>query len=143
MAKVPGRPLDPEMYLRLGKVVGNGQALELLITLLLMKTLRNREAAPRIAGRLGVAQTLDLIGELTTDPAIKAWLPQARQAIVARNEAVHTAWFFEPEVGVWDRRTLEEKPRSPDELDKVVQLLHDAIDAARASFFTDPGADEI
>ncbi|HEY8839318.1 MAG TPA: hypothetical protein VIO80_01470 [Candidatus Dormibacteraeota bacterium] len=131
------------MYLRLGKVVGNGQALELLITLLLMKTLRNREAAPRIAGRLGVAQTLDLIGELTVDPAIKAWLPQARRAIAARNEAVHTAWFFESQAGVWDRRTLEERPRSPAELDQVVQLIHDAIESGRASFFTDPGADEI
>src|SRR6266446_10727048 len=137
---MPGLPLLPEIYKRLGKVVMNGQALELSIRLLLMKTLRSKEAAPRIAGRLGARSTLDLIGALTTDPAIRAWLPQANKAIEARNEAIHTAWFTDPatqEIRVWRRYTLEEEPRSPAELEKVITLLHDVIEAAKA-FFPDP-----
>jgi hypothetical protein len=124
-----------ELAGRLGRVASSGHFLEVLITVLLRAALPriSIEAAATIAGRLGVSGTLDVIGDLSTDAAVKKWIPRARIALKARNHAIHTAWFQDPdtqEFGVLQRGTLHEEIRSPAELEETVTLLVDVIDGA-------------
>jgi hypothetical protein len=118
----------------LGKIAMNGQALEVAITLVLARTLRVvPTVAAQISGRLGVGQTLDLIADLTTDDAVGKWVSTARSAVAARNEAIHTAWWQDPdtaEVGRWHRRTLSELPVvSEAELEATASKIAHAIEA--------------
>jgi hypothetical protein len=116
----------------LGKIAVSGQALELLLTALLSKTLRigGHEAAV-MAGRLGAAATIDVLAALTSEPVVRDWLPQARKGLEARNHALHTPWFQSPDThvtGVVLRNPLRTEPRSHRHLQPTVQLLRDVLE---------------
>ncbi|HEV2414250.1 MAG TPA: hypothetical protein VGX27_05540 [Candidatus Dormibacteraeota bacterium] len=122
----------------MGMVALSGQLLEIVVTAHLGQVLglATFEAAERIAGRLGATPTLDLIASLTADREVKAWAKQARRAIDARNHAIHTPWFEDPEthrLGVLERRPkVRQIYRSPVELEKTISLLQQAARAGLA-----------
>jgi hypothetical protein len=100
------------------------------------------ETGSVVAGRLGLSGALDVIGVVARGPdypldapAVEAWLPLARRAVQARNEAIHTPWVASAEGGELNaviRKGHKLESRSGSDLDKIVTLLHEAVVAGRA-----------
>ena len=136
-------PPAEDHVVRLGKVAMNGQLLELTVGMVLSQSLAiTPEIGSVVAGRLGLSGALDVIGVVARDRdypldalAVDAWLPLARQAVQARNEAIHTPWVASADGGELNaviRKGHKLEPRSGSDLDKIVTLLHEAIMAGRA-----------
>lgn len=115
---------------RLGKVAMNGQLLELTVGIVLSQSLAiTPEIGSVVAGRLGLSGALDVIGVVARGPdypldapTVDAWLPLARRAVQARNEAIHTPWVASAEGG---------------ELNAVIRKGH----KLRTAFGVGPGQD--
>src|SRR5260221_12124940 len=94
-----------ELLSLLGKVTGNGQALEYASCLVLGKCLRISEdtTAIRVGQRLPMNGRLDLITELVRvgespmdATRVREWVSLAKAASDNRNTIVHSAWLGDP-----------------------------------------------